>query len=66
MTDEKYADKTIDIRGLHGLEVEFRTKIEIDRLAIGQRLRVLSDDPESGEVISRWVERTGEYHLLSL
>jgi TusA-related sulfurtransferase len=63
---EKYADKTIDLRGLHGTEVEIRTKIEIDRLTIsGNRLRVLHDDPGSHEVISRLIQRTGHLELIS-
>jgi tRNA 2-thiouridine synthesizing protein A len=61
--NEKYANKTIDLRGLHGLEVELRTKIEIDRLPIGGRLRVLCD-PESEEGISRFVTRNG-HELIS-
>jgi TusA-related sulfurtransferase len=63
--NERYCDKEIDLSGLHGLEVELRTKIEIDRLSIGGRLKVVSDDPESGEDISSRVERTG-YELVSL
>jgi tRNA 2-thiouridine synthesizing protein A len=43
----------------------FRTKIEMERLAIGDMLKVVSDDPESEEDISRWVKRSG-HELLSL
>ncbi|HEY6884104.1 MAG TPA: sulfurtransferase TusA family protein [Nitrososphaeraceae archaeon] len=57
--------KTIDARGLFCPEPVFRTKIEMERLAIGDMLKVVSDDPESEEDISRWVKRSG-HELLSL
>jgi tRNA 2-thiouridine synthesizing protein A len=57
--------KTIDVRGLFCPEPVFRTKIEMERLAKGDMLKVLSDDPESEEDISKWVTRTG-HELLSL
>ena len=57
--------KTIDVRGLFCPEPVFRTKIEIERLTTGDMLKVLSDDPESEEDISRWIKRTG-HELLSL
>ena len=57
--------KTIDVRGLFCPEPVFRTKIEIERLAIGDILKILSDDPESEEDVSRWVKRNG-HELLSI
>ena len=57
--------KTIDARGLFCPEPVFRTKIEMERLAVGDMLKVVSDDPESEEDISRWVKRSG-HELLSL
>jgi tRNA 2-thiouridine synthesizing protein A len=57
--------KTIDVRGLFCPEPVFRTKIEMERLAKGDMLKVLSDDPESEEDISKWVTRSG-HELLSL
>jgi tRNA 2-thiouridine synthesizing protein A len=66
MTDnEKSFEKVIDVRGLYCPEPVFRTKIEIERLTIGDKLKVLSDDPESEEDISRWVRRTG-HELISI
>jgi tRNA 2-thiouridine synthesizing protein A len=66
MTDnEKSFEKVIDVRGLYCPEPVFRTKIEIERLTIGDKLKVLSDDPESEEDISRWVGRTG-HELISI
>jgi TusA-related sulfurtransferase len=39
--------------------------MEIERLKIGDTLKVVADDPESEEDISRWVNRNG-HQLVSL
>jgi len=57
--------KTIDVRGLYCPEPVFRTKIEMERLAIGEIIKVIADDPASEEDISRWVSRNG-HELLSV
>jgi tRNA 2-thiouridine synthesizing protein A len=57
--------KTIDVRGLFCPEPVFRTKIEIERLSMGDVLKIISDDPESEEDISRWVSRNG-HELMSV
>ena len=57
--------KTIDARGLFCPEPVFRTKIEMERMATGDTLRVVSDDPDSEEDISMWVKRNG-HELLSI
>jgi tRNA 2-thiouridine synthesizing protein A len=46
-------------------EPVFRTKMEIEKLKIGDTLKVLADDPESEEDISRWVSRNG-HQMISL
>jgi len=51
--------KTIDVRGLFCPEPVFRTKIEIERMTVGNILKVIADDPASEEDISRWVNRNG-------
>jgi TusA-related sulfurtransferase len=51
--------KTIDVRGLFCPEPVFRTKIEIERLGVGGVLKVVADDPDAEEDISRWVNRNG-------
>jgi tRNA 2-thiouridine synthesizing protein A len=56
--------KTIDVRGLFCPEPVFRTKIEMERLKTGDMLKIISDDPESEEDISRWVKRNGHELLL--
>jgi tRNA 2-thiouridine synthesizing protein A len=63
--NEESFEKIIDVRGLYCPEPVFRTKLEIERLTIGQKLKVLSDDPESEEDISSWVKRTG-HELMSI
>jgi TusA-related sulfurtransferase len=57
--------KSIDVRGLYCPEPVFRTKIEMERLSIGDTLKVVADDPESEEDISRWAKRNG-HELLSI
>ena len=59
------ATKSIDVRGLYCPEPVFRTKMEVERLKIGDTLKVVADDPESEEDISRWVNRSG-HQLISL
>ena len=57
--------KSIDVRGLYCPEPVFRTKMEIERLSIGEVLKIVADDPESEEDISRWVKRNG-HELLAI
>ena len=57
--------KTIDVRGLFCPEPVFRTKIEMEKLATGDILKIVSDDPESEEDVSRWVKRNG-HEILSI
>ena len=57
--------KVIDVRGLYCPEPVFRTKIEIEKMTIGERLKVVADDPQSEEDISRWVNRNG-HELLNM
>nr|MDQ5860472.1 sulfurtransferase TusA family protein [Thermoproteota archaeon] len=54
-----------DVRGLYCPEPVFRTKMEVERLKIGDTLKIVADDPESEEDISRWVNRSG-HQLISL
>ena len=51
--------KTIDVKGLFCPEPVFRTKIEVERMGVGELLKVVADDPEAEEDISRWVNRNG-------
>lgn len=57
--------KVLDARGLFCPEPVFRTKIEVERMQVGETLTVLADDPNAEEDVSRWVKRNG-HELLSL
>jgi len=59
------SEKKLDARGLFCPEPVFRTKIEIERMQVGDVLTVLADDPNAEEDISRWVKRNG-HELLGL
>jgi tRNA 2-thiouridine synthesizing protein A len=58
-------EKKLDATGLFCPEPVFRTKIEIERMQVGQVLIVSADDPASEDDISRWVTRNG-HELLNL
>ena len=59
------AEKTLDACGLFCPEPVFRTKIEIEKMQVGQTLKVSADDPAAEDDISRWVTRNG-HELLNL
>lgn len=59
------SDKKLDATGLFCPEPVFRTKIEIEKMQVGQVLTVLADDPAAEDDISRWVKRNG-HELLSM
>jgi tRNA 2-thiouridine synthesizing protein A len=63
--NDESAKKIIDVRGLYCPEPVFRTKIEIEKLIIGDKIKVIADDPESEEDISSWVKRSG-HELIAL
>ena len=46
-------------------EPVFRTKIEMERMTVGNVLKIIADDPASEDDISRWVNRNG-HQLISL
>ncbi len=52
-------EKKLDMTGLFCPEPVFRTKIEIEKMNVGQILTVSADDPAAEEDISRWVTRNG-------
>ena len=57
--------KVIAVSGLYCPGPVFRTKIEIEKLGIGDKLKIIADDPESEEDITRWADKTG-HNLLSI
>ncbi|MGD1835291.1 MAG: sulfurtransferase TusA family protein [Nitrososphaeraceae archaeon] len=63
--DDKSFKKIIDVRGLYCPEPVFRTKIEMEKITSGDTIKVVADDPQSEEDISRWVNRNG-HELVSI
>jgi len=63
-TQEK-PDRQLDCLGVYCPEPVFRTRQEIDKLAVGQVLEVIADDPAAEEDIKRLVKRLGQ-RLLEL
>ena len=59
------AEKKLDATGLFCPEPVFRTKIEIERMQVGEIITVSADDPAAEDDISRWVTRNG-HELLDL
>ena len=57
--------RQLDCLGLYCPEPVFRTRQEIDKLAVGQVLEVIADDPAAEEDIKRLVKRLG-HQLLEL
>jgi len=58
-------EKKLDATGLFCPEPVFRTKIQIERMQVGEVLTVVADDPAAEEDISRWVQRQG-HELLDM
>ena len=60
-----HTEKKLDATGLFCPEPVFRTKIEIERMQVGEVLIVSADDPAAEDDISRWVTRNG-HELLDM
>jgi TusA-related sulfurtransferase len=58
-------EKKLDATGLFCPEPVFRTKIEIERMQVGEIITVSADDPAAEDDISRWVTRNG-HELLDM
>ena len=58
-------DQELDCLGLYCPEAVFRTRQELYKLAVGQVLKVIADDPAAEEDIKRLVKRLG-HQLLKL
>ncbi|HEY5736125.1 MAG: sulfurtransferase TusA family protein [Nitrosopumilus sp.] len=52
-------EKKLDATGLFCPEPVFRTKIEVERMQVGDIIIVSADDPAAEDDISRWVTRNG-------
>ncbi len=56
----KRAHQTLDCIGLYCPLPVINTKQEMDKLAIGEVLEVLADDPATDEDLKAWAKRTGQ------
>lgn len=59
MSDEIKSDVELDCVGYFCPMPIAMTKEEIDKIEIGQILKVEADDPAAEEDIKRWAKRTG-------
>lgn len=57
--------RSLDCVGLYCPEPVFRTRLELDKMHVGEVLEVLADDPAAEEDIKSLTKRTG-HELLSL
>jgi len=65
LSNQNKPDKNLDCVGLYCPEPVFRTRQELDKLAVGEVLEVTADDPASEEDIPRLVKRLG-YQLVEM
>lgn len=56
----KQAHQILDCIGLYCPMPVVKTKQEMDKLAIGEILEVLADDPAAEEDLKAWAKRTGQ------
>jgi len=52
-------EKEIDLTGLYCPLPVIRAREEIDRIAVGDSLRIMADDPAAEEDLKRWATRSG-------
>jgi len=57
---EKQVRHTLDCIGLYCPTPVLKTRQEMDRLAIGEILEVLADDPAAEEDLKAWARRAGQ------
>ena len=56
---ESKPNRNLDCVGLYCPEPVFRTRIELDKMDVGEVLEVIADDPAAEEDIPRLVKRLG-------
>ena len=59
-SSQKRANQILDCIGLYCPMPVIRTKQEMDKLAVGETLGVLADDPAAEEDLKAWAKRTGQ------
>ncbi|MCZ2855598.1 MAG: sulfurtransferase TusA family protein [Candidatus Bathyarchaeota archaeon] len=65
MPSDAKPNRTLDCLGLYCPEPVFRTRLELDKMSVGEILEVLADDTAADEDIKSLVKRTG-HELLEL
>jgi TusA-related sulfurtransferase len=63
MSPDIVPDAELDCVGLYCPMPIAKTKEEIDKIEVGQVLKVEADDPAAEEDIKRWAKRTGHQIL---
>jgi len=63
--DQTKPNRNLDCVGLYCPEPVFRTRQELDKLAVGEVLEVIADDPAAEEDIPRLVKRL-EHQLVEM
>jgi len=56
----KRAHQILDCIGLYCPTPVLKTRQEMDKLAIGETLEVLADDPAAEDDLKAWAKRTGQ------
>lgn len=64
MADVSKPAKTLDCIGLYCPQPLFQTREQIDTIAVGETLEVLSDDLAAEEDLKRFAKRTGHRIVL--
>ncbi len=59
MSSDIVSDAELDCLGLYCPMPIAMTKEEIDKIEVGQILKVVADDPAAEEDIKRWAKHTG-------
>lgn len=59
MSSDVNSTRVLDCVGLYCPEPVFRTRVELDKMAVGEVLEVLADDPAAEEDIKSLVKRIG-------
>ena len=65
MPSDVKPSRTLDCVGLYCPEPVFQTRLELDKMAVGEVLEMISDDPAAEEDIKSLTKRTG-HELLEL
>ena len=60
MSQEINPDRILDCIGLYCPEPVFRTRVELDRMAAGEVLEVVANDPAAEEDIKSLINRIGQ------